>query len=131
MITTDRPASEVKREAEQRLRADFGYDARVVVVDQAELAGVLVATPYRDDDPDRHVYLTFCSDPGLLDEVERDAPEGADWARAASGVLAWTCAVGASTIDPMAKFLAKARYRTSTTTRNLRTVIRLSTLDPT
>ncbi len=130
VITTDRPASEVKRDAEQRLRADFGYDAWVVVIDQAALANALASTPYGDDDPDRHVYLTFSSDPGVLDEVERAAPEGAVWARVASGVLAWTCPVGASTTDPMAKLLVKPHYRTSTTTRNLRTVIRLSTLDP-
>ncbi len=129
VVTTDRGADEVKRAAEERLRADFGYDAWVVVVDRAELAGVLEATPWSDDDPNRHVYLTFASDPAALDEVAGLAPEGAQVARPASGVLAWTCPVGASTTDPMARLLARPRYRATTTTRNLRTVLRLAALD--
>lgn len=129
VVSTDRAADEVKRSAEDRLHADFGYDAWVVVVDRAELAGVLEATPWADDDPNRHVYLTFASDPAALDEVEGLAPVGAQVARPASGVLAWTCAVGASTTDPVARLLGRPRYRATTTTRNLRTVLRLATLD--
>ena len=130
VVATDLPADDLRRAAEQRLQADFGYDARVVVVEQSELAGVLAATPWADDDPARHVYLTFATDSEALDLVERTAPEGAQLARPASGVLAWTCPVGASTTDPMAKLLARTSFRGTATTRNLRTLARLSTLDP-
>ena len=130
VVACDRPRAELKNAAEERLRADFGYDAWVIVVERDALAGVLAATPWSDDDPGRQVYLTFSSDPDVLDEVEADAPKGSAWARPAPGVLAWTCPVGASTTDPLAKLLARQRYRTVTTTRNLRTVVRLSTLDP-
>lgn len=130
VVDTDLASDDLRRAAEERLSADFGYDARVVVIEQAELAGVLAATPWADDDPSRHVYLTVATDAEALDEVVRSAPEGAQVARPASGVVAWTCPVGASTTDPMAKLLAKRTFRGTVTTRNLRTMARLATLDP-
>ena len=130
VVLSNRPADQVKRAVEERLRSDFGYDAWVVVVDRSELGAVLEATPWADDQPGRHVYLTFASAPEVLDEVQRLAPAGSQCARPASGVLAWTCPADASTTDPMARLLAKPRYKSTTTTRNLRTVVRLSTADP-
>jgi len=41
------------------------------------------------------------------------------------GVLYWQCPRGESLDTPVAKLLAKTRYKSSTTTRNLRTVEKL------
>ncbi|RYF59021.1 MAG: pyridoxamine 5-phosphate oxidase, partial [Comamonadaceae bacterium] len=41
------------------------------------------------------------------------------------GVLYWQCPRGESLDTPVAKLLAKVRYKSSTTTRNLRTVEKL------
>ncbi|PPG53557.1 pyridoxamine 5-phosphate oxidase, partial [Rathayibacter sp. AY2B7] len=39
----------------------------------------------------------------------------------------WRCPRGSSTDTPVARILARSAYRSSTTTRNLRTVERLAT----
>lgn len=131
VVHTAIPEAELKAEAEAALRRDFGYDAWVVVLPQASLARLLENIPWRDDDPARHIYLTFASETASLDEIAEAASAAGfsdQLARPASQVLAWLCPVGASTDAPLAKLFAKARYKSTTTTRNLRTVAKLAAL---
>lgn len=119
--------------AERALSDRFGRPIALVVVSQHHLATLLANLPWRDDDPDEHVYLTFASNAHVLDTGHFDTGQDAGPApvlRLTPGVLAWRCPKGASTTHPVARMLARPALRSSTTTRNLRTIQRLATLRP-
>lgn len=125
----------LKDAAEQALRREFGYQAWVVVLTQRDLAAVLPDAERAATDvlqaggySEQHTYLTFATDPAALDAVEDAAP--GPLLRPAPGVLVWRCPRGASTTDPTARLLARPALRSTTTTRNLRTVQRLAVLQP-
>jgi uncharacterized protein (DUF1697 family) len=72
--------------------------------------------------------VLFGSDPDVLDEVEAavgDLPASDEQVARGDGVLYWEAPKGSSTTTPFAKLVAKARYRSTTTNRNLRTLRKL------
>ncbi|MEJ8859299.1 DUF1697 domain-containing protein [Variovorax robiniae] len=121
-------AATLKRRIEVALRERFGYDAWIVLQTQAQLAAVAAAWPFERIDEERHPYVVFSSDAKALDELTGLAgkPDPAiERLQAGKGVLYWQCPRGSSTDTPVAKLLAKQKYKASTTTRNLRTIEKL------
>ena len=120
-------AAAVKRECEKCLRDTFGYDAWVVVLDAARVAELVSACPYPDDDKTTHTYITLSSDIGMLDELEAAgaALAGAEQKRLGPEALAWLAPVGGTLDSPFSKITAKSKFKASTTTRNLRTLIKV------
>jgi uncharacterized protein (DUF1697 family) len=72
----------------------------------------------------------YGSDTKVLDEIEAaaadlpDADAGERTERG-DGVIYWDCPKGHSTDTPFAKLAAKPKYKSTTTTRNLRTLRKL------
>ncbi|ALE06478.1 pyridoxamine 5-phosphate oxidase [Arthrobacter sp. ERGS1:01] len=122
---TDGPA--VKTLVENCLRENFGYDAWVVVLDQAQLAAIIEACPYPADNKEQHSYLTLSSDPAILDELEQLGRELPDTvlARLSPESLAWLAPAGGTLDSPFSKLSAKVKYKSTTTTRNLRTMLKV------
>jgi uncharacterized protein (DUF1697 family) len=123
------PAAGLKNTIEQGLRDRFGYDAWIVLIDHADLASIVDGFPF-DEVDERQPYVVFVSEPGVLSEVADFAatvPQEADGERAVAGdgVLYWEVPKGRSVDTALAKFLAKPRFRSTTTTRNLRTLRKL------
>jgi uncharacterized protein (DUF1697 family) len=120
-------ASAVKRECEKCLRDAFGYDAWVVVLDAARVSELVTACPYPDDDKSTHTYITLSSDPAMLDELDAAgaALEGAEQKRLGPEALAWLAPAGGTLDSPFSKISAKPRFKATTTTRNLRTLIKV------
>lgn len=115
---------------EQALRKRFGYDAWTVLLTQKQVAAMAGAYPFERIDDERHPYIVFGSDAALLDELIDKAgtvDANVEQLKRGKGVLYWQCPRGESLDTPVAKLLAKTRYRSSTTTRNLRTVEKLVT----
>lgn len=127
VLTSNLDAAAVKRECEKCLRETFGYDAWVVVLDAARVADLVTACPYPDDDKTTHTYITLSSDVGMLDELEAAgaALEGAEQKRLGPEALAWLAPAGGTLDSPFSKITSKARFKASTTTRNLRTLIKV------
>jgi uncharacterized protein (DUF1697 family) len=122
-------AAGLKRRVEQVLADRFGYEAWIVLVTREALAGIVAAFPFDAEREGWHPYVLFASDAAHLAELLAAAPtlEPADEAIApGDGVLYWQLriAVG-STASPFAKLAAKARFKATTTTRNLRTLRKL------
>lgn len=116
-------AAELKAAAEGALREDFGYEAWVVVVSLDRLRELAAAVPYPADDPTTHAYVTFGSDTGILSELFDAAAEaGAEQIRIGPEATAWPCPKGATLDSPLAQISSKPRYKSNTTTRNLRTL---------
>ena len=127
VLTSSLDAAAVKRECEKCLRDTFGYDAWVVVLDAARVADLVTACPYPDDDKTTHTYITLSSDVGMLDELEAAgaALGGAEQKRLGPEALAWLAPAGGTLDSPFSKVTAKSKFKASTTTRNLRTLIKV------
>jgi uncharacterized protein (DUF1697 family) len=120
-------ASAVKQEIEGCLRREFGYDAWVVVLGADKVAGIVEACPYPADDKSTHTYITLASDTAMLDELfEAGARlEGTQQHRLGPEAMAWLAPAGGTLDSPFSKLSSKPRYKSGTTTRNLRTMIKV------
>lgn len=119
------PATEVKSLVEDKLRAAFGYDAWVIVMTTERVAELAAACPYPADDPQVHAYITLGSDPLTLEELSA-ATAGSEQLRLGPEAIAWPCPKGATLESEFSKVSSKARYKSSTTTRNLRTLLKIA-----
>lgn len=127
VLSSSLDAAGVKRQCEKCLRAAFGYEAWVVVLDARRVAELVAACPYPDDDKSTHSYITLSSDTAVLDELEAagSALESHDQHRLGPEALAWLAPVGGTLDSPFSKISAKAKFKAATTTRNLRTMIKV------
>jgi uncharacterized protein (DUF1697 family) len=124
----DKPAT-VKRTIEKGLRDRFGYDAWIVLVDHTDLAAIVDGYPF-DEVDDLQPYVVFASEPAVVTEVAEfasalDQAADGERARAGSGVVYWEVPKGHSVDTALAKYLAKPKFKATTTTRNLRTLRKL------
>jgi uncharacterized protein (DUF1697 family) len=113
-------AEAVRATAESALRARFGYEAWVLVYDVAALRSIVEGFPFEPEVSGQHSYVTFVSDPVALDELA--ALAGDDRVARGEGVLYWQVAKSDTLDSPIGKTMGKRRYKSSTTTRNLRTL---------
>lgn len=127
VLTSELDPAGVKRECETCLRDTFGYDAWVVVLTAERLSALVDACPYPGDDKTTHTYITLASDPARLDELDAAgaALEGSEQTRLGPEALAWLAPAGGTLSSPFSKTAAKPRFKVSTTTRNLRTLIKV------
>ncbi|MGM9470994.1 DUF1697 domain-containing protein [Pseudarthrobacter sp. YS3] len=127
VLASDLDVAGVKAKCEKCLRDSFGYDAWVVVLTAARVADLVAACPYPEDDKSTHTYITLGSDKAVLDELDAAgaALENSEQQRLGPEALAWLAPVGGTLDSPFSKISAKPRYKASTTTRNLRTMIKV------
>jgi uncharacterized protein (DUF1697 family) len=123
VCSSDAPAGEVKALVEAKLRERFGYDAWVIVLTAERLAELVAGCPYPADTPDVHAYITLASDPAALKELfDAAAAAGAEQHLLGPEASAWTVARGSTLESPVNKLSARQRYKSTTTTRNVRTL---------
>lgn len=123
-VLLDSPAdvTAVRRRAEKALRERFGYDAWVLAYDLDTVRAISEAYPFEREVEGHHSYVTFVSDPQVLDELAGLDPGDLEKIRRGEGVVYWQVAKSATLGSVMGKTMGKKRYKSSTTTRNLRTV---------
>jgi uncharacterized protein (DUF1697 family) len=110
------------------LRETFGYDAWIVLVTLDEVRAIVNAFPYDADDPAIQPYVLFGSDQAALDELLDAAPKldpAVEAIARGHGAIYWRCPKGRTLDTPFAKLAAKAQFKTSTTNRNLRTLVKV------
>lgn len=132
VLQSELDVSEVKEQCEKCLRDAFGYDAWVVVLTAERVAELVEACPYPADDKTTHSYITLASDTGMLDELfdagtalGTPGQGGVEQVRLGPEASAWLAPAGGTLDSPFSKLSSKARYKASTTTRNLRTLIKV------
>lgn len=127
VLASNLDAAGVKRECEQCLRDTFGYNAWVVVVTAQRVAELVDSCPYPAEDKATHTYITLASDTDRLDELDHAgaALEGNEQTRLGPEALAWQAPAGGTLDSPVSKISARAKFKASTTTRNLRTLIKV------
>ncbi|MFD1339679.1 DUF1697 domain-containing protein [Microbacterium lemovicicum] len=130
--TDDAPSrrSALKASIEKALRERFGYDAWIVLLTRAELENAVTAFPFDADDDGRQPYVLFSSDAAVLAELAEAAASLSDTetdpVAEGKGVLYWSPPKGRTLDTPFAKVIGRARYKSTTTNRNLRTLVKIT-----
>jgi uncharacterized protein (DUF1697 family) len=112
----------VRKKAETALRENFGYDAWVLTYPVDTVREISGNYPFEREVPDHHSYVTFVSDAEVLEELTTLAAEAAETNARGDGVLYWQVARSSTLNSVIGKTMGKKRYKSSTTTRNLRTL---------
>ncbi len=117
----------VRKKAEAALRENFGYDAWVLVYDIATVRAIDKAYPFDREVDGYQSYVTFVTDSAVLDELAALGENaGADEKISrGDGVIYWQMPKGSTLDSTIGKTMGKPRYKSSTTTRNLRTLTKL------
>lgn len=120
-------ASAVRKEAEAALRARFGYDAWVLAYDVETVRAIDEAYPFGREVDGHQSYVTFVADAAVLGELAALADHAGPNERVArgDGVVYWQVPKGGTLDSSIGKTMGKPRYRSSTTTRNLRTLAKV------
>ncbi|MFF0816953.1 DUF1697 domain-containing protein [Rhodococcus sp. NPDC003318] len=118
----------IKADIEAALRERFGYEAWIVLLDQPTLARIVDDFPFDAEREGWHPYVLLSSDPAMLTEMltaAADLERGDETLQLGDGVLYWHVERGRTLQSPFGKLSGKARYKSTTTNRNLRTLRKL------
>jgi uncharacterized protein (DUF1697 family) len=129
-LESAKSADAVRTAAEKALRHVFGYDAWVLVYPRTKLASIVDGYPFEAEVDGYQSYVTFVSDAGVLDELAaltKDAGDDEKIKRGpkSAGVIYWQVAKGKTLDSTIGKTMGKQKYKSSTTTRNLRTLVKV------
>jgi len=114
----------VRKKAEKALRDAFGYDAWVLAYAIDTVATISKNFPFEREVEGHHSYVTFVTDETALDELAalgKEAPADEKIKRG-KGVIYWQVPKTGTLDTTIGKTMGKKRYKSSTTTRNLRTI---------
>lgn len=119
----------VKSHVEGVLREAFGYEAWVVVKSRDEVAAIVADYPFEgiDDGVQRHDYVVMTTGAEVVSDLEAEIERlgglsGDERARAHGDVLFWQVPRGVTLDSVVSKATSRARFKASTTTRNLNTM---------
>jgi uncharacterized protein (DUF1697 family) len=114
----------VRKKAEKALRDAFGYDAWVLAYKLDTVRAISENYPFDREVEGHHSYVTFVTDEELLDELAALAKEAGpdEKIKRGKGVIYWQVPKTGTLDTTIGKTMGKKRYKSSTTTRNLRTV---------
>ena len=117
----------VRKKAEAALREKFGYDAWVLAYDIDTVRAIDEAYPFEREVDGYQSYVTFVTDAAVLDELAAlaDSTGPSEKISRSDGVLYWQVPKGATLDSTIGKTMGKPRYKSSTTTRNLRTLAKV------
>ena len=117
----------VRKKAEAALRDAFGYDAWVLAYDVRAIAKISEDFPFEREVEGHHSYITFVTDEKVLDELAALADDAGpdEKIKRGKGVIYWQVPRTGTLDTTIGKTMGKKRYKSSTTTRNLRTLDKL------
>jgi uncharacterized protein (DUF1697 family) len=113
--------AEIKVLLEQKLTETFHYQAFVLLYDFDDLAKI-IATNQIERGEKHHVYIIFIETEGTFEELKTIAKTSEETTQEGDGVLYWKVTKGETLETPFSKTLAKAKYKSTTTVRNINTL---------
>ncbi|MBB6099094.1 uncharacterized protein (DUF1697 family) [Deinobacterium chartae] len=125
----DDPAA-LKKRLEAKLSERFDYEAWVVLEELGRVRDIVDAYPFVADRDGWHAYVLLASSAASLEELARVRDEldpGVERVAPGDGVLYWEVVRSRSTESAFGKLSSKARYKSTTTVRNLKTLRKLLT----
>ena len=127
LLESSSSVAAVRKKAEATLRQRFGYDAWVLAYDIDTVRAIDEAYPFEREVDGYQSYITFVADEAVLGELTALADSaGADEKiSGGDGVVYWQVPKGSTLDSTIGKTMGKPRYKSSTTTRNLRTLAKV------
>jgi uncharacterized protein (DUF1697 family) len=127
LLTSRAGVAKVRTTAANALREAFGYEAWVLAYDLETVRSISEAFPFEREVEGHHSYVTFVTDSEVLDElVDLAGDAGPDEKiERGQGVVYWQVSKKSTLDSTIGKTMGKKQYKSSTTTRNLRTVEKL------
>jgi len=121
VFESEKNSAEIKIILEKGLSETFYYQAFVLLYEFTALADIIKKYPFEKDE-NNHAYVIFVEGEVILKElmaiadgIEEEIAEG-------NTVLYWKVPKGESLTTPFAKITAKAKYKSTTTVRNINTL---------
>ena len=127
LFDAPRADAALKQRIEDALSAAFGYDAWVILRTQASLHDVVEGYPFPESGA-KQPWVMFLEDPDVVDDllsVEGNLDPSVERVQTGKGVIYWEVTPGMTVKSVFGKHSARARFKSVTTTRNLRTLRKL------
>lgn len=125
------PPEQTKPRIEAGLRAAFGYEAWVHVLDLPALGRIVADFPFDAEREGWHPYVIFAVGESAADvaaeliALQPQLDPALESVARGDGVVYWTVERGHTLDSVIGKATARSRYKSLTTTRNLRTLQKL------
>ncbi len=119
--------SEIKKNLESELSKRFKYEAFVLIYKHEFLDQIILNYPFTKD-PDSHAYVIFVDNNDILKELislGSDLGDESAKIQQGNGVIYWKVLKGSSTDTQFAKIIAKSKYKSMTTVRNVNTLVKI------
>jgi uncharacterized protein (DUF1697 family) len=123
LFESDSTEGKLKELLQATLSQTFNYPAKIQVVDIETLRSIVDNYPFGEASDDQHDYVIFLEgslENDLLKEPYNLTP--GEQVKAGKGVVYWRVGRGLTLKSNFAKQLAKAKYKTFNTNRNLKTL---------
>jgi uncharacterized protein (DUF1697 family) len=124
IFQSDKTLAEIKPILEKGLSETFNYEAFVLVYLHNSLETIIVQYPFARLET-HHAYVIFIENKAIFEDLNtlsHSVSEEMNSIKAGHEVLYWQVKKGESTDTPFSKILAKAKYKSSTTVRNIQTL---------
>lgn len=125
LLESTAAVSTVRKKAETALRERFGYDAWVLAYDIETVRAIDEAYPFEREVDGYQSYVTFVTDAEVLDELSELTAGPKEKIGRGEGVIYWQVPKGSTLDSAIGKTMGKKRYKSSTTSRNLRTLAKV------
>ena len=125
VLDSSSSAAKVRTKAEAALRDTFGYEAWILVYDLDQVRAIASGYPFEPEVDGQQSYVTFVSEPAILDELAELSAGPDEKIPRGDGVIYWQVPKGSTLDSTIGKTMGSKRYKSSTTTRNLRTLMKV------
>lgn len=113
---------------EKSLSQTFNYEAHILLFMYLDIDKMINYCPF-DDDKAHHRYLLLCQDQSVVEELMTHKPAiNSDVEAIAAGrqVVYWQVPVGSTLNTQFSKVIAKPKYKSLTTNRNINTLKKIT-----
>lgn len=121
---SNKPIAELKKQIEEALTNNFNYTAFVQIYPADQLQQIIDDYPF-DGDEVNHRYAIFCESQHVIDELiayKKQLDSSVEQIAAGPSVVHWSVPKGSTLKSEFAKIIAKPKYKSSTTNRNINTL---------
>jgi uncharacterized protein (DUF1697 family) len=125
LLESSAKTATVRKKAEDALRDRFGYDAWVLAYDIDTVRAIDEAYPFEREVDGMQSYVTFVTDADVLDQLAELRPGPDEQIERGEGVIYWQVPKGSTLDSSIGKTMGKKQYKSSTTSRNLRTLAKV------
>lgn len=121
VFESDKNISEIKIILEKVLSETFHYQAFVLLYAYDVLAEIVANYPFEQNEAS-HAYVIFVEGEAVSNELLSIAENVTEEISGGNTVIYWKVPKGESLTTPFAKITAKAKYKSTTTVRNINTL---------